>query len=233
LPAVYCPRCGAENEDGSRYCVSCGNALPRDGGGKLTEDDSGPSPAGNGGDQGDGPAGAFDRIVGTTRKARLVSAGIAIAIVAAIVAFIALGSDDESTIPQDGLTKALDATCVHRKIEIAKAQAAAVNGADLASVSRYGDSMVKLAGGWRLSLGRLSVPRDRSEPLELLREALLEVQIEAGTLARSAREANKAEVAVSAGRVDAATAGVEAAISGLELKRCSQLVFASGRLIRE
>jgi hypothetical protein len=178
-------------------------------------------------------AAALGRIVGTTRKARLVSAAIAIAIVVAVVAFIALGSDDEETVPQDGLTKALDANCVHHKVQIAKAQAEALNGGDLAAVSSYAGSMVAMAGEWRMQLGRLNVPADRAARVEGLEAALLEVQIEAGTLARSAGEGDKAEIAASAGRVDGATANVENAVQDLELERCSQLIFSSGRLIRE
>jgi len=237
LAAMYCPRCGAENDEGSRYCASCGSALPRDDAGKRppSEDDadstsSTPAKAGAGSG---GLAATLGRIIGTTRKARLVSAGIAVAIVVAIVAFIALGSDDEKTVPQDGLTKAMDANCVHHKVTIAKAQAEALNGGNLAAVSTYADSMVAMAGEWRMQLGRLDVPADRAELVEGLEAALLEVQIEAGTLARSAREGDKAEIAVSAGRVDGATAKVEDAVHELELERCSELVFSAGRLIRE
>lgn len=234
---MYCPRCGAENDEGSRYCASCGSALPRADAGESPgrEDDADPtsSASATGGAGSGGAAAALNRVVGTTRKARLVSAAIVAAIVVAIVAFIALGSDDEKTVPQDGLTRAMDANCVHHKVEIAKAQAEALNGGDLAAVSSYADSMVALAGDWRIEVGRLDVPADRAEPVEGLEAALLEVQIEAGALARSAREGDKAEVALSAGRVDAATANVEGAVQELELEKCSQLVFSSGRLIRE
>lgn len=234
---MYCPRCGAENDEGSRYCASCGNALPRGDADERPRDDGDADPTSSasatGGSGSGGVGAALGRIVGSTRKARLVSAGIALAIVVAVVAFIALGSDDEETVPQDGLTKALDANCVHHKVQIAKAQAEALNGGDLSAVSTYADSMVAMAGEWRLQLGRLNVPADRAAPVEGLEAALLEVQIEAGALARSAGEGNKAEVDSSAGRVDAATANVEDAVQELELERCSQLIFSSGRLIRE
>src|SRR5690242_14329725 len=127
---MYCPRCGAENDEGSRYCASCGSALPRNEAGEHPrhEDDADPtsSASSTGGTGSGGIGGAFGRIVGTTRKARLISAGIVVALVVAVVAFIALGSDDEKTVPQDGLTKAMDANCVHHKVQIAKAQAEAL-----------------------------------------------------------------------------------------------------------
>jgi len=223
---MYCPRCGAENEEGSRYCVSCGSALPRKSAAR------GPAEANAHADSG-GFGATLGRIVGTTRKARLVSAGIAVALVVAVVAFIVLGSNHESSIPQDGPTKAMDANCVHHKVELAKAQAQAINGGDLAAVSLYADTVVQVAGNWRIQLARFGAHPDRAEQVEALRAALLEVEIEAGALARSARERNKAELVAAASRVDIATRNVEAAIAELELEQCSQLVFSTGRLIRE
>jgi hypothetical protein len=234
---VFCPSCGAENEEGSRFCASCGRELPREA--PAVEDSgdaqgaTGRSPTDATGKGGGGFRGTLTQIIGTTRKARLISAGIAIALIVVIAAFIALGSDKETTVPQDGLTKAMDAGCVHHKVEIAKAQAVAVNSADLAAVSTYANSVVRIAGAWRGELGRLGPPADRAELIENLRGALLETQIEAGALARSSRESDKPEVAAAAGRVDAATAKVEGAIQDLELERCSNLVFGTGRLISE
>jgi hypothetical protein len=234
---VFCPSCGAENEEGSRYCASCGRPLLREApapkAGDSPDSDGGAATGGGPGGAKGGFTDALDGIIGTTRQARLVSAGIAAALIVAVVAFIALGSDKETTIPQDGLTKAMDAACVHRKVEIAKAQAEALNGADLAAVTRYADSVVKVTGAWRLELGRLDPPEDRAASIEGLREALLEVQLESGALARSAREADKPEVAARAGRVEAATANVEEAIQSLELERCGRLIFGSGHLVRE
>jgi hypothetical protein len=229
---VFCPSCGAENEEGSRYCASCGRELPRKPPAPKTSGDT-PSSADEGAKKAGGFPGTLGRIVGTTRKARLASAGIAIALVVAVVAFVALGSDKETTVPQDGLTKAMDASCVHHKVEIAKAQAEALNGGDLVAVSSYADSVVKVAGDWRIELGRLDPPADRAGLIEDLHEALFEVQIEAGTLARAARESDKTEVAAAAGRVDAATTNVEDAIQNLELERCGRLIFGTGRLVNE
>lgn len=211
--------------------MSCGRELPREarpsaGGDAASGEAGGTEPQ-------SGLRGTLGRIVGTTPRARMVSAGIAIAVIVAVVAFIALGADKETTVPQDGLTKAMDASCVHHKVEVAQAQAKAVNGDSLASVSTYADSVVRIAGQWRRELGRLDPPADRAELIEPLREALFEVQIEAGALARAAREAEKAEVAASAGRLDAATANVEEAIQNLELERCGRLIFGTGRLISE
>jgi hypothetical protein len=63
-----------------------------------------------------------------------------------------------------------------------------------------------------------------AERVQGLQAALLTVLIEAGTLARVARE-NKSPSAVSAQAhsVDAATTGVDQAIEGLGLERCADI----------
>jgi hypothetical protein len=56
----------------------------------------------------------------------MVTIATVVALLVAVVAFIALApTDDDPTVPQDALTKALDARCVKHKAEIAAAQARA------------------------------------------------------------------------------------------------------------
>ena len=220
---MFCPCCGAENEKGSRYCASCGNELSRTSG-------SGSEERPRSGSVGT----TLKRLVGTTRRARLITAGTVTALLVAIVAFIALApADDEAAVPQDGLTRALDARCVQHKVAIAAAQRRALASGTLAAVSRYGESMVPIAGQWRTELGRAEVPRDRTELVDALSAALLEVEIEAGTLGRAARESKRRELATAAARVDVATSHVEDAIQALELRRCGQLEISQGKLIRQ
>lgn len=165
----------------------------------------------------------------------MLTAATAIAIAIAVAAFIALSpaNEDETTVPQDGLTKALDASCVRHKTAIANAQQRALGTGTIAGVSRYGESMVPILGEWRLELARAEVPPARTKLTDALSAALLEVEIEAGTLGRAAREGKRQEVAAAAARVDAATANTESAIHALELQRCGHLEIAQGRLIQE
>jgi hypothetical protein len=165
----------------------------------------------------------------------MVTIGTVAALLVAIAAFIALApaSEDDASVPQDALTKALDARCVQHKAEIAAAQRQALRAGTLEAVGRYGESIVPVAGEWRSELGSADVPSSRAKLVAALSAALLEVQIEAGTLARVARESNRRGVAVSAARVDAATENVEAAIGSLNLQRCSQLSVDQGHLVRQ
>jgi len=228
---MFCPRCGAENQAGSRYCVSCGNELDES---RSPSSSSSPKSQTEK-EQRQGFRAGLDRVIGTTRRARLISLGTAAALIVAVVAFIALApaDDDEQSVPQDAFTKALDASCVGQKTKIAAAQQQALKLGTLAAVSSYGESIVPIAGAWKDELDKAVVPADRTALVDTLSAALLEVEIEAATLARAARESNRRELATAATRTDAATANVEVAIQGLGLERCSQLEIAAGRLIRQ
>jgi len=174
-------------------------------------------------------------LIGRDRRTTIVTLGTLGAVLIAVVAFIALESaDDEAVdVPRDSYTRILDASCVERKDEIAMAQGKALGGGGLAEVANYADALVPIVGEWRLELGRGPVPPDRSELVEALRRALLEVQIEAGALARVARETDPREVAQVAAQVDAATANAEDAVDSLGLVRCGNLTVDRGRLVRQ
>jgi predicted outer membrane protein len=173
-------------------------------------------------------------VIGRDRRTRLLTLGTVAALLVAVVAFLALDtSDDGSDLPQDGYARAVDAACVQHKEEIAGAQRAALAGDGFAAVSHYADSIVPIAGEWRRELGRGTVPSNRAALVEALGSALLEVQIEAGTLARVARESNPREVAKVAAQMDAATANVEAAVDSLDLEHCGRLVINGGQIIRQ
>jgi hypothetical protein len=222
---MFCPRCGAENEEGSKYCASCGTELVR----KQKADGEAAPESEN--------RTLVERVralLGRDRRTRLISLGTVAAIVVALGAFLALEASDEGAdLPQDAYARALDASCVQHKSEIAAAQMTALNGGGLAAVSRYAGSVVPITGEWRLELGRGAVPADRSDLVAALQAALLEVQIEAGALARVAREAGPRRVARAAAGVDAATANVEDVVDSLGLRRCGELSIAAGRLVRQ
>jgi len=213
---MYCPRCGAASKEGSRYCASCGH--------ELTGKESTPSSSDGGG----GLRAGLQRVIGKDRRTRLLTIGTGLALIVALIAFLALdpGDDGEAAVPQDAYTRALDTACVKHKGEIAAAQ-----GKALKQGVSYTESFVPIVGAWRKELDQAAVPSDRTELVGALQGALLEVQIEAGTFARALREGNKGEIVTTAGDLEAATENVEAAIARLELQRCSRLAISQGRLV--
>jgi hypothetical protein len=218
---MFCPRCGAENEKGSKYCASCGTGLPQQDG-----PDRNPSENRSFGERVKG-------LIGRDRRTRIITLGTLAAVLVAVLAFLVLdpSEDEGASVDQDAYTRALDAACVHHKGEVAAAQRKALGAGGLAAVSRYADATVPIVGEWRLELGRAPVPAAHSDQVAALQAALLEVQIETGALARVARESDRLEVAKVAARVDAATAHVEEAVHSLGLARCGELVVSQGQLV--
>lgn len=108
---MFCPRCGDENPDGVRYCSSCGSALPR-----LSED---PEPAPAGGIRAR-MAHRLRRLVGRTRRERIVSGVTASLLVVAVVAFMVLDTPEEE-LPSDPARDALDQACVTAKAQVVEA----------------------------------------------------------------------------------------------------------------
>ncbi len=222
---MFCPRCGAESDEGSRYCASCGADLPKQKGeGSAEGTDARPALRER-----------IARLAGRDRRARIVTLGTVAAILIAVAAFLALdsSSDEAPDASQDAYTKALDVACIGHKREIAAAQGTALTSGSLTAVGSYADSLVPIVGEWRLELSRGGVPADHADSVEALGAALLEVEIEAGTLARLAREADPKKVTEAAARVDAATTNVEAAISSLGLARCGRLAVGQGQVVSQ
>lgn len=193
---MYCPRCGTPNETEDRFCSACGAALQR------TD-----APA-----AGRSPVERFGRLFGQTRKTRSVSAATALAILAAVVAFVALKPEDEG-IPRDSYTIAADHICLKAKRQIV--------GAGREGGSSYARNLVPIVANWHSQFDALQVPSDRIEDSERLDAALREVEIEAAALARTAEGGNQARILAVAKRADTATAEVESAIASLGLSECA------------
>ena len=198
---MYCPRCGTPNEDGDRFCSSCGAGLQ-----KAKE----PQEQVSARDR-------LGRIVGTTRKARLITGATVLALVVAVIAFIALEPDSEETIPRDGYTIAADQLCLKAKGEIVAAERRAASGGTAA----FATELVPIVADWRSRFEALAVPADRTEEAQQLEAALLEAEVQIGGLARVATDGDKAEIIASAKRSDAASAGVEEAVASLGLGECA------------
>src|ERR1700682_2146224 len=105
---MYCPHCGAENDDANRFCVACGSDLSK----RSSATPKAPVSFGE----------RFGRVFGTTARARFLSAGTAVAIVVAIVAFFALQPSEES-LPEGSSLRGLAQSCVAEKERISTLEA--------------------------------------------------------------------------------------------------------------
>ncbi|HEX3042851.1 MAG TPA: hypothetical protein VHP56_12255 [Solirubrobacterales bacterium] len=160
-------------------------------------------------------------LLGRTRKARLLTLGTALALIVAVVAFIALPEDDDG-LPYDAYAKAADRLCVAQKQAIVEAGQESLTGPDR-GLEAYAGRLVPIVVEWRAALNGLNAPADRSALAEEMSYALRQVAVKAGALARVARVESKAEAAKAAGAVDEATAAVETSIADLGLRRCADL----------
>jgi uncharacterized Zn finger protein (UPF0148 family) len=196
LARVYCPRCGTPNEPGDRFCSACGAGLRK---AAATEKRRSPREQ-------------LGRLVGTTRKARLISAATAGAIVVAIVGFIAL-NPSEDAIPRDAYTIEADRICL-----AAKKQIVAVERSGAANTFA---ALVPVVGTWRSQFAELVVPADRIGQAQQLETALRDAEVQIARVARIAPHGNKKKTLASAKQADAATTGVEEAVASLGLSECA------------
>jgi zinc-ribbon domain len=205
---VYCPRCGTPNEAGDRYCSACGTA--------LSQEDS---PAG-----GRSARERLGNLVGTTRRARAISTATALAVVVAIVAFIALDPDDG--IPRDDYTLAAERICLNAKREIyATGQRFRAGGSE-GGASAFARDLLPAVSSWRLRFAKLEEPADRSDEAAQLATALGEVERRIAKLARAAETSDPERVVASAGaRADEASTKVEEAVSSLGLDECASVLL--------
>lgn len=202
---MYCPRCGADNQEGDRFCANCGRALP------------GTSEAAR---ERRSLRDSVRQVVGTSPRARLITGATLAALALAIVAFLALDPAEDSESTDDAYTLAADDVCVDAKKEIAVASRRAAGQGP----GRAAAELVPIVATWRSDLGALHPPADSAGQARALDTALRDVEIDAGAVARTAREGNQEALGEAAGRLNARTGQVEEAIAELGLSRCSRVV---------
>ncbi len=208
---MYCARCGTPNEPGDRFCSSCGAILREAAEAAPSERRSLSERA--------------SQLVGTTRKARLVSAATVVALLVAVAAFLALDSNEDSAIPRDAYTVTADGLCIASKRQIVASERRSLTRRGSAETSGVAEALLPIVATWRSDFGALSVPADRVEQAGQLDSALLDVEIAIGKLARVAERGDRRQTLASAKEADEAATRVEEAIAALGLSQCGRLTI--------
>jgi len=221
---MFCPRCGTENDDSNRYCVGCGAPLARKGPG---EGSAKPDSAGTPGPTGTEPSPSrkrLDEIIGTSRRARTITALTVLAIAVAVVAFIVLRSNDsEGGVTQDAYLRHLDRECVQEKTRLSELETETLRQAppDFATFVNF---LVRDVTEWHAGLQGTPPPAAHVEGVRAVEGALLEVLIKAGRLGTAVRNGSQTEIVRAAERVDVATGHVDPALEFLGLEECADVV---------
>jgi len=204
---MYCPRCGTENADSNRFCVNCGSEL---------------SPAG----QSSGVAPSLKQrlasLIGTTPRARLITAATVIAIVVGIVAFLSLDADEDATGSSPYLQK-VDQECVAEKERIIALEEQTLSQQP-PNLREFASVLVGSLAEWRANLRQDPPPPSSAPAIEQLEAALIKALIRSGELARAIRDEKPAgQVSRDAGAVDDAAAQLDTVIADLGLSACADL----------
>jgi hypothetical protein len=202
---MFCPRCGEEVEKGARYCSKCGATMPTSAERPKRKRSLRERLAG---------------LIGRTRRERLITGGTVLAIVIAIAAFFALdsgedGEEDSLALPLAD-TQLVDDACVNAKAGIANAANSAVRRGG--GVEAYSVAVLRAIAEFRSTVRSLV----RSPGVARLDQVLLDAEIDAGALARVARE-QPDQLIERAEELDADTAAIEATIAEVGLARCGDL----------
>lgn len=208
---MFCPNCGTENDAGNRFCINCGSEL------------SSSAPTKESGS----PKERFTRLVGSDRRTRIVTAATAVAIVIAVVAFLFLGSSDDST-EESAYLQGLDRTCVAEKERVI-----ALEGETLRSrppdLAAFSSVLVTIVAEWHSGLRNQTPPVEYASGVAAYEASLLRILIAAGGLAHLTREnASGAALASQAKTIDEATRQADEAIEELGLTECTELAVAPG-----
>ncbi len=211
---MFCENCGAEIRDGSRFCPSCGTPVAE----PETKPGGEPPPPRRGWWQ------RLAALAGRSRRERLLAAGTAAAALVAVVAFILLDTPDDAP-SQDAFTRAADGQCVAAKRLVAAAGRVAATDPKPGAQERFAGSVLEAVADWRAAYVGLEPTPGHATAAASLDDAMLGLIIELGGLARQTRQGSPRDVARQAAATDEASVALEAAISDLGLRRCSQLTL--------
>jgi hypothetical protein len=160
-------------------------------------------------------------LVGNDRRTRFLTAATAVAIVVAIVSFIALDPAEDTTAP-DRYTISADRICLEAKRGIVEVEQQAGEGPRGVDVSALANDLLPIVATWHSQLQRLNAPADRVADVDRLEAALLEAEVKIAGLARVASRGDQSKTVASAKLADAASTEVEEAVANLGLPRCAE-----------
>jgi hypothetical protein len=205
---MFCPRCGAENDDANRFCVNCGSELAKEEGAEE-------SPA--------SPRERLGRLIGTTRRARLVTVATVIAIVIAVVAFLSLDSDEGGATANSAYLESVDQACVAEKERISTLEEEVLRRRSL-NPQEFASVLVTALAEWRAKLRQTPPPPEDAEEIQAMETALLTTLVEAAKLSRSIREGGSTlSISRQAQAVDESTREVNQTIESIGLSDCADL----------
>jgi hypothetical protein len=224
---VFCPRCGQENADDSRFCVECGKRL-RGEAGPGAERTAIESKRG-----GTGRLRALGgRLLGASRRERLVTAGIVAALGVAVAAFFALPTDEDETPAdtRDPYVQAADRACVDSKSELGDAQrrSAEVKQTGLNSLRVFAREFDPITARLRSRLASLDPPRRYERKAAQLDARLRQVAAAGRRMARfSAAQDERALIEFA--RVQRIGGRIETLIAELGLTDCAAIQVTAPR----
>jgi len=224
---MFCPRCGHENADDSRFCIECGKPL------RAAETPAKPEAETPEGDAPRGKARAFaERVIGSSGWERLVTGGIGVALAIAVIAFFSLPTDEDET-PADTrhpYIQAADSVCVDSKRELGDAQrrAAEVKQTGLNSLRAFAGEFGPISARLRSRLTSLDPPPQYKKKAAELDAALRQVAAAGRQTARfSAQQDDRA--LIEFGRVQRVGGRIETLIAELGLTNCAAIRVTAPR----
>ncbi|MGH2991522.1 MAG: zinc-ribbon domain-containing protein [Solirubrobacterales bacterium] len=214
---MFCPRCGKRNEEGATYCSSCGSRLP--------EPDHRAPP----GRERRSLRERAARLVGRSRRERLISAVTGVAIVIAIVATLVLttdglpGSDDA----EDAYLEQADRICVERTRALAMlSEELSGSRRDPGAVAVYGAAGAEVVAGWRSQLEALDAPPDLDGAAEQFDQRIQALEAELTTVAERGRSTGSRAAPPLSEALAKAGARTERGIQALVLEQCARAPLA-------